>query len=125
MNIYTSNLTAGRLQNQKLTPDIRALIFGAAVDGQNYRGISARFNVSISTVSGKIKKFSQRTNFETKVWSSYFRALTDTQKRSTIQTIKKTLKSHNFRPKKKSRHCRFHINDYSIFKKSKPAEKNV
>jgi len=92
VNIYTSNLTAGRLQNQKLTPNIRALIFGAAVDEQNYRDISVRFNVSISTVSRKIKKFSQRTNFETKVWSSYFRALPDTQKRLTIQTIKK--KSH-------------------------------
>ena len=63
VNIYTSNLTAGRLQNQKLTPDIRALIFGAAVDGQNYRGISARFNVSISTVSRKIKKIQPTNQF--------------------------------------------------------------
>ena len=110
------------MQNQKLTPNIRALIVGAAVDGQNYRDISARFNVSISTVSRK-KNSANEPILKLKSGPLISGLLQIPRNDRQFKQLKKPLKSHNFRPEKKSRHCRFHINDYSIFKKSKPAKK--
>lgn len=76
-----------------------------------------------ATVSRTIKRFNQRNKLETKAWFYFFRVFTNDQKLLIIWTIKKNPpKSHDLRPEKRSWHCRFYINYYSIFKNQKPAK---
>lgn len=70
-------------------PSLRAAVFCAVSDGQTYRDVTARFNISISTVSRTITNFKQRNTFKTKSRLNVSTALPEHQQQIIFWTIKK------------------------------------